>query len=83
MNDVGETRLAELLRLLPPAPAEWVEAAGELPRTMRELDAIAELAEADAAFRAVVLADLETALGARGVEPRPALVSSLRRRLTR
>src|SRR4029450_13883473 len=38
-------------------------------------------AEADAAFRAAVLADLERALQAEGVEPQPRVVNELRRLL--
>jgi hypothetical protein len=76
-----EERLGELLRLLPPAPAGWVEAATELPRARAGLDALVERAEQDAAFRAQVVADLEDALRTAGVEPRPALVEHLRTRL--
>ena len=70
-----------LLRRLRPTPDGWVQAAQELPRARRELDTIVERAERDAAFRAAVLADLEAALAAAGVEPRPAVVVHLRRRL--
>jgi len=76
-----EERLAELLRALPPAPTGWVRAAQELPRVRRELDGIVERAEADAHFRAELLADLERALAAAGVEPRRPIVEELRRRL--
>ena len=83
MNSYDEERLAELLALLPPAPRGWVEAAQELPLARVELDGLVARAEADAAFRAQVLADLEAALSAAGVEPRPVGVESLRRRLVR
>jgi hypothetical protein len=39
-------------------------------------------AEADAAFRRTLLADLESALQDTGVEPRSAVVDELRRRLS-
>ncbi len=83
MSNYDEERLAELLAGLPPAPVAWVQAAQELPLARAQLDELVMRAEADAAFRAQVLADLETALDAAGVEPRPAVVESLRRRLAR
>ena len=39
-----EERLGELLGLLPPAPAGWVQAAKELPEARRTLDEIIERA---------------------------------------
>ncbi len=81
MTRFDEERLGELIAALPPAPAGWVAAASELPAARREIDALVALAEADAAFRAAALADLEAALAARGVEPRPELVAGLRVRL--
>jgi hypothetical protein len=77
-----EEHLAELLRALPPAPEGWVRAAQELPAARRDLDQLVERAVADAEFRKVVLADLETALAEAGHTPDPALVASLRARLT-
>ena len=81
MTTYNEERLGELLRMLPPAPAGWVAAAQELPLARIQLDALVERAEADAAYRASVVADLELALRAVGVEPRPAVVDHLRKRL--
>ena len=83
MTTYNEERLGELLRMLPPAPAGWVAAAQELPFARIQLDALVERAEADAAFRASVVDDLELALRAAGVEPKPAIVDHLRKRLTR
>lgn len=83
MTTYDEERLGELLRMLPPAPAGWVAAAQELPFARIQLDALVERAEADAAFRASVVDDLELALRAVGVEPKPAIVDHLRKRLTR
>lgn len=83
MTAYNEERLGELLRMLPPAPAGWVTAAQELPLARAQLDALVQRAEADAAFRASVVADLELALRAVGVEPRPAVVDHLRKRLAR
>jgi hypothetical protein len=76
-----ETRLAELLRALPPAPAGWVRAAQELPRVRRELDEVVARAEADAEFRKQLIEDLEDALRAEGYEPELMPLDELRRQL--
>jgi hypothetical protein len=81
MSAYDEERLARLIGMLPPAPDGWVEAAQELPAARRGLDQLVARAEADAAFRAAVLADLESALQAEGVEPQPRVVEELRRLL--
>jgi hypothetical protein len=81
MSAYDEERLARLIGMLPPAPEGWVRAAQELPRARRGLDQLVARAEADAAFRAQVLADLERALEAEGVEPQPQVVEELRRLL--
>jgi hypothetical protein len=83
MSEYPEEHIAELLRALPSPPAGWVEAAQELPRARAEIDGLVARAQADAAFRVALLADLEAALAAEGVEPRAALVELLRRRVTR
>ncbi len=80
MTTYDEERLGELLRLLPPAPTGWVEAAQELPRARADLDALIARAEQDAAFRQALVDDLEDALRVAGVEPRPVVVEHLRRR---
>jgi hypothetical protein len=82
MTAYEEERLARLIRALPPAPAAWVRAAQELPFARRELDEIVTRAEADAAFRERLIADLEGALAAEGYERDPAMVAALRARLT-
>jgi hypothetical protein len=81
MSTYDEERLARLIGMLPPAPEGWVQAAQELPAARRGLDQLVARAETDAAFRAAVLADLESALQAEGVEPQPRVVEKLRRRL--
>ena len=81
MTGYDEERIAELLRLLPPPPEGWVGAAQELPQARAELAAIVARAEADAAFRASVVADLEAALEAEGIDPTPSVVAALRVRL--
>jgi hypothetical protein len=76
-------RIAELLRALPPAPRGWVQAAQELPSARRGLDEIVGRAQADAEFRARLIADLEAALAAEGYEPDAAFLEALRARLGR
>jgi hypothetical protein len=78
----NEERLAELLGFLKPAPAAWVDAAAELPRLRAVLDDLVARAEADAEFRAVLIADLEAALAREGVEPSPRVVEELRKRFS-
>jgi hypothetical protein len=81
MTAYGEERLARLIAALPPAPEGWVRAAQELPFTRAELDEIVARAEADAAFRERLIADLEGALAAEGYERDPAVLAALRLRL--
>jgi hypothetical protein len=81
MSTYDEQRLSELLRALPPAPEAWVRAAQELPAARRSLDTIVERAVADAEFRQSVIADLERALQAEGIEPSPTHRALLRERL--
>ena len=81
MSNYDAERLARLIGMLPPAPEGWVRAAQELPAARREIDQIVARAQADAEFRAALLADLETALQAEGFEPEPRVVDELRRLL--
>jgi hypothetical protein len=81
MTAYDEERLAKLIRALPPAPVGWVRAAQELPFARRGIDDIVARAEADAAFRERLIADLEGALAAEGYEPDRAVVAALRARL--
>jgi hypothetical protein len=76
-----EERLGVLLRILRPAPTGWVRAAQELPVARRTFDEIVMRAEADQAFRAALVADLERALAAEGYEPDRRIVDELRERL--
>ena len=76
-----EERLAVLLRLLRPAPASWVRAAQELPSARATFVEIVGRAEADASFRAALIADLEQTLAAEGYEPARQILSEIRARL--
>lgn len=58
-----------------------MRAAQELPFVRPVLDEVVERAEADAAFRAALVADLERALEAEGYEPRRSVVEALRKHL--
>lgn len=82
MSELSEERLAELLAALAPAPAAWVQAAVELPRARAAIDELTERALADSRARERILADLESALRAAGVQPRPQLLETLRARLS-
>jgi hypothetical protein len=81
-NSWHEERLGELLRLLRPAPEGWIQAAVQLPRMRVVLDDLVERAEADAAFRAALIADLEGALAREGLDPTPRSLQALRERLS-
>jgi hypothetical protein len=76
-----EERLGVLLRILRPAPTGWVRAAQELPAARDTFDEIVSRAEADLAFRAALVADLERALAAEGYEPDRRIVNEIRDRL--
>ena len=73
-----EERLGELLSLLSPVPAGWVQAAQELPAARLGLDEIAERARVDAEFRVFLVSDLEAALAAAGFEPTDELIDAVR-----
>jgi hypothetical protein len=53
-----------------------------LPLARLGLDDLVRRAEESAAFRRKLMADLEAALQAEGIEPDPALAEALRRRLS-
>jgi hypothetical protein len=80
-GSLPEERLAALLAFLPPAPEAWVEAAKQLPAARAQLDGIVARAEQDAEYRARLIADLEQALAADGIEPTPTLRREIERRL--
>ncbi len=73
-----EERLGRLIGLLEPAPEGWVRAAQLIPELYRSLDEIVARAEAQAASRPALIAELEAAVaGAEAEEPR--LAQALRR----
>jgi hypothetical protein len=82
MSGYDIQQLARLIGMLRPAPPAWVQAAKELPMARRELTGLVARAEADAEFRRALVADLEAALEAEGVEPTPLVLAELRRHLS-
>lgn len=81
MTHLTEEQIAELIAVLRPAPAPWLEAAIELPRARAAIDELVAQAVADAARKDAIVADLEAALRAVGLEPTRDLVEDLRVRL--
>ena len=81
MTGYDEERIAGLLRRLPVPPDGWVEAAQMLPQARAEIDEIVARSKGDAAFRAALVADLESALATAGYEVTPAVVAVVRLRL--
>jgi hypothetical protein len=80
MSAYDHVTLARLIAALPPVPDGWVRAAQELPAARRGIDDIVDRAVADAAYRARVVANLESALAEVGLEPTPPLLEELRER---
>ena len=73
--------LGRMVRMLPPAPATWVEAAQALPFLKDELDSILARAEGDAGFREALRADPDSALHKEGYDLSPSVVAHLMRKL--
>jgi hypothetical protein len=80
MSPYDHDTLGRLIAGLPPVPHGWILAAQELPAARRGIDDIVDRAVADAAYRARVVADLESALAEVGVEPTPPILEELRER---
>ena len=80
MSAYDHDTLGKLIAALPPAPDGWVSAAQELPAARRGIDDIVDRAVADAAYRARVVANLESALAEAGIEPTSPLLDELRER---
>ena len=82
MSGYDEERIAERLRVLPPAPMGWLEAAQELPRARAEIAGLVEARALRPPQPRPDLADIETALAAEGLVPRPSLIELVRRRMS-
>ena len=77
MNITDEHELGRLLRLLPPAPAGWTQAAKELPFLSAELAGILERARGDGGFREALRLDPDAALRERGYDLSPSVLAHL------
>jgi hypothetical protein len=74
---MDEHELGRLLRLLPPAPARWTQAAQELPFLSAELADILDRARGDGGFRDALRADAGTALREQGYDLSPSVLAHL------
>jgi hypothetical protein len=81
MIELSEERIADLIAALPPAPAGWVQAAVELPAARAAIDLLVTQASEDRARRQAILANLEDAVRAAGVEATRPLLDGVRARL--
>lgn len=77
--DIDE--IARLLGALPPAPEGWVAAAQQLPQARAAFDSLLDRAQADAALRRRLVADLEAALAEAGIIATPSFIELARERL--
>ena len=76
-----EHELGRMVRMLPPAPGAWVEAAQALPFLKDELDSILAKAQGDTGFRLALRADPNGALQREGYDLSPSVVAHLMRKL--
>lgn len=74
-----EHETGRLLRLLPAAPAEWTQAAQELPFLSAELAGILERARGDGGFRDGLRTDAGATLKQHGYDLSPSVVAHLMR----
>ena len=78
---MDEHEMGRLLRLLAPAPAEWTQAAQELPFLGAELAGILERARGNGGFRDALRTDAGAALKEQGYDLSPSVVAHLMRLL--
>ena len=76
---MDEHEIGRLLRLLPAAPAEWTQAAQELPFLSAELADIMERARGDGGFRDGLRTDAGATLKQQGYDLSPSVVAHLMR----
>jgi hypothetical protein len=74
---MDEREIGRLLRLLPAAPADWTQAAQELPFLGSELAGILERARGDGGFRAGLRADPDATLRDHGYDLSPSVMAHL------
>jgi hypothetical protein len=78
---MDELQIGRLLRLLPPAPAEWTQAAQEVPFLGAELTDILERARGDGGFREGLRTDAGATLREHGYDLSPSVLAHLMRLL--
>jgi hypothetical protein len=78
---MDELQIGRLLRLLPPAPAEWTQAAQEVPFLGAELTDILERARGDGRFRDGLRTDADATLREHGYDLSPSVLAHLMRLL--
>jgi hypothetical protein len=76
---VDEHEIGRLLRLLPEAPAEWTQAAQELPFLSAEVADILERARGDGGFRDGLRTDADATLKQHGYDLSPSVLAHLMR----
>jgi len=76
---MDEHEIGRLLRLLPAAPAEWTQAAQELPFLSAELADIMERARGDGGFRDGLRTDAGATLKQHGYDLSPSVLAHLMR----
>jgi hypothetical protein len=74
---MDELEIGRLLRLLPPAPAEWAQAATELPFLGAELTDILARARGDGSFRDGLRSDADATLREHGYDLSPSVLAHL------
>jgi hypothetical protein len=74
---MDELEIGRLLRLLPPAPAEWAQAATELPFLGAELTHILARARGDGSFRDGLRSDADATLREHGYDLSPSVLAHL------
>lgn len=76
---MDEHEIGRLLRILPAAPAEWTQAAQELPFLSAEVADILERARGDGGFRDGLRTDAGATLKQHGYDLSPSVVAHLMR----
>jgi hypothetical protein len=76
---LDEHEIGRLLRLLPEAPAEWRQAAQELPFLSAEVADILERARGDGGFRDGLRTDADATLKQHGYDLSPSVLAHLMR----
>jgi hypothetical protein len=76
---MDEHEIGRLLRVLPAAPAEWTQAAQELPFLSAEVADILERARGDDGFRDGLRTDAGATLKQHGYDLSPSVVAHLMR----